>query len=336
MKPSTPPNVPSDDVRQANDRSPGPIGVAGSTATTAAADGEPAARRAEGPLAPPSSGRPARGKPSRWRLLSSGKARFGLVMMGVVLLVALLGPLFAPHTASEIVGVPYQPPSDGYPLGTDGGGQDVWSRMLHGGRTLVWMSLAATLLAIATGTAIGLLAAFSKGRVDAALMRVLDVLLAFPSIVLVLLFVSVLGPRPWLLVLLVAISQMPSIARVMRGSALPVIERDYVQWCRAGGMGTWRILTREVLPNVASPLLVELGLRLMWCISLLAGLSYLGYGLQPPAADWGLMVNQNRNALAIQPWSVIAPIAAIGVFTIGGNLLAEGMARSISRTEGKR
>jgi peptide/nickel transport system permease protein len=270
------------------------------------------------------------------RLTSSTRSRIGLSMMFLVLLVAILGPIFAPHTASEIVGLPYEGPGNGHLLGTDNGGQDVFSRLLRGGRSLVWMSIAAAVLAVAAGTAIGLMAAFSKGRLDALLMRCLDVLLAFPSIVLVLLFVSVLGPRPWLLVVLVAVTQMPSIARVMRGAAMPVIERDYVEWCRAGGMGTTRILTREVLPNVASPLLVELGLRLMWCISLIAGLSYLGYGLQPPAADWGLMVNQNRNALAIQPWSVLAPIAAIAVFTIGGNLLTEGMARSIARTEGRR
>lgn len=271
-----------------------------------------------------------------WRLTSSLRSRIGLGLMGAVVLVALLGPWLAPHGASEIVGTPYAGPGSGHLLGTDNGGQDVLSRLLRGGRTLVWMSLAAAFLAVAAGTAIGLFGAFVKGRADGALMRFLDVLLAFPSIVLVLLFVSVLGPRPWLLVLLVAVSQMPSIARVMRGAAMPVVERDYVQWCRSVGMRTSRILVREVLPNVASPLFVELGLRLMWCISLLAGLSYLGYGLQPPAADWGLMVNENRNALAIQPWSVLAPIFAIGLFTVGGNLLAEGMARSIARTEGTR
>lgn len=278
-----------------------------------------------------------RGLSRSLRLVTSGgRARTGLVLMGAVLLVALIGPWVSPYGPAEIVGTPYESSASGHLLGTDNGGRDVLSRFLHGGRTLVWMSLAAALLAVFVGTTVGLLAAYYKGLTDAILMRVLDVLLAFPSVVLVLLFVSALGPRPWLLVLLVAISQMPSIARVMRGAAMPVIERDYVQWCRAVGMRTSRILFREILPNVASPLLVELGLRLMWCISLLAGLSYLGYGLQPPAADWGLMVNENRNALAIQPWSTLAPILAIGVFTIGGNLLAEGMARSIARTEGTR
>lgn len=271
------------------------------------------------------------------RLLTSGtRSRIGLLLMGAVILVALIGPWIAPHTPAEIVGVPYETSGPGKILGTDNGGRDILSRVLHGGRSLVWMSLASALLAIAVGTTIGLVAAYYKGLVDAVLMRVLDVLLAFPSVVLVLLFVSALGPRPWLLVLLVAVSQMPSIARVMRGAAMPVIDRDYVQWCSAAGMSTSRVLAREILPNVASPLLVELGLRLMWCISLLAGLSYLGYGLQPPAADWGLMVNENRNALAIQPWSMLAPIAAIATFTVGGNLLAEGLARSIARTEGTR
>lgn len=270
------------------------------------------------------------------RLLASSRVRVGLAMMLLVIIVAIFGPLFAPHGASEIVGLPYEQPGAGKPLGTDGGGQDVFSRLLRGGWSLVWMSLAAAFLAMSVGTGIGILAAYAKGRVDGILMRTLDVLLAFPSVVLVLLFVSVLGPNMWLLVVLVAISQMPSIARVMRGASMPVVDRDYVQWCKAVGMRTRRILVREVLPNITSPLLVEFGLRLMWCISLLAGLSYLGYGLQPPAADWGLMINQNRNALATQPWAVIVPIVAIAIFTVGGSLLAEGLARTIARTEGTR
>jgi peptide/nickel transport system permease protein len=268
------------------------------------------------------------------RLLRTGRAKVGLGLIVATVLVALLGPLFAPHTASEIVSTPYAPPGDGIPLGADNLGHDVLSRLLWGGRSLVWMSLTAAVLSVAVGTLIGLVAAQSRGFTDGLLMRSVDILLAFPSIVLVLLVVALLGPEPWLLVLLVALSQIPSISRVMRGAALPVVTRDFVDWARAAGVPRWTVLWREVLPNVTSPLLVEFGLRLMWCISLLAGLSFLGYGLQPPAADWGLMVNESRNALSTQPWAVLAPITAIAIFTVGGNLLAEGAARSLARTEG--
>lgn len=255
--------------------------------------------------------------------------------MGIAFGIALVGPFVAPYSPAELVGAPYDVPQSGLLLGTDALGRDVLSRLLWGGRNLVWMALCATALGLALGTTLGLLAAFSKGMVDEIIMRMIDIKMAFPSVVFSLLFVTMFGPGLILLVILVSLSQAPGVARVIRGAAIPVVEREYVLWARAIGLPTWRILIGEVLPSVTSPILVEFGLRLMWAISLLAGLSFLGYGIQPPEADWGLMVNESRNALGIQPWAVLAPIAAIAVFTIGGNLFADGMARVIARTEGK-
>ncbi|URK86395.1 ABC transporter permease (plasmid) [Rhizobium sp. RCAM05350] len=195
------------------------------------------------------------------------------------------------------------------------------------------MSLAATAFGITLGTFLGLLGAYFKGIVDEVIMRVVDINMAFPSVVFALLAVTMLGPGKLLLVLLVGFSQAPSIARVVRGAALSIVEREYIQYAQAIGLPSHRILLKEVLPNVTTPLLVEVGLRLMWSISTLAGLSFLGYGIQPPAADWGLMINENRNALSIQPWAVIVPIVAIAMFTIGGNLFVEGIARAMGRTD---
>lgn len=277
---------------------------------------------------------PGRGqKNSLLRGLLSARTCIGLAMIGGVVSLAAFGPYFAPYSPSELVSVPYEPPGADVLLGADALGRDVLSRFLYGGQNLVWMAVAATLLGIGVGTTIGISAAFFRGMVDGLLMRFVDLKLAFPSVVFALLFVTMLGPSKVLLVFLVGISQAPSVARVIRGASLSVVGRDYIQWARAVGLPTWHILFREVLPNVASPLLVELGLRLMWSISLLAGLSFLGYGIQPPNADWGLMVNESRNALTIQPWAALAPICAIAILSVGGNLFAEGMARAIGRTE---
>ncbi|MQB46227.1 ABC transporter permease [Rhizobium sp. ICMP 5592] len=267
------------------------------------------------------------------RVFRSARTSVGLGLMILVAAVAVFGPFFAPYGATELVGVPFDVPQYGSPLGMDFLGRDVYSRFLNGGSSLVWMSLSASALGLVLGALIGLSCAFYKGWTDMLLMRLVDVKLAFPSVIFVLLIVTVVGPGKALLVILVGISQAPSVSRVIRGAALSVVNLEYVQYCRAIGLSGPRIIATQILPNVATPLLVEAGLRLMWSISLLAGLSFLGYGIQPPSADWGVMINENRNALSIQPWAVIAPIAAIAVFTIGGNIFAEAVLRSLGRTD---
>ena len=139
---------------------------------------------------------------------------------------------------------------------------------------------------------------------------------------------SIVGPKPWLIVAVVGLSHAPRVARVMRDAALAVVERDFVKAAEATGVRRWRIMAGEILPNVTGPLMVELGLRLTYSIGLIAGLSFLGLGLQPPAADWGLMINENRVALTVQPWAVVLPVAAIAVLTIGTNLVTDGLARA--------
>ena len=178
------------------------------------------------------------------------------------------------------------------------------SRFLHGGLSVLWMSAAATVIGVATGVIVGLVAAYSRNWLDDVLMRGNDVVLAFPQIVLALLAVSALGPKLWLIVLVVAIGHAPRVARVMRGAALEVVERDFVKAAEAVGEKRSRIVLGELLPNVTSPLLVELGLRMTYSIGLVAAISFLGFGLQPPAADWGLMINENRLAITVQPWAV--------------------------------
>jgi peptide/nickel transport system permease protein len=262
--------------------------------------------------------------------LRLGRTKIGLGIVVLIVAVALLGPLVAPHSPTEFVGVPNTPPGGEAAFGTDALGRDVLSRFLHGGLTVLWLSAAATLLGIALGTVVGLVAAYSRNWLDDVLMRGNDVLLAFPQIIFVLLAVSAIGPKLWLIVLTVGLTHAPRVARVIRGAALEIVERDFVKSAEVVGEKRWRIVFAEVLPNVTSPLLVEIGLRMTYSIGLVAGISFLGFGLQPPAADWGLMINENRLAITVQAWSVLLPVIAIGLLTIGTNLITDGLSRTLA------
>jgi peptide/nickel transport system permease protein len=259
-----------------------------------------------------------------------GRTRVGLAIVAVIVIVALAGPLVAPHSPTEFVGVPNSGPGGEAAFGTDALGRDVLSRFLYGGRTVLWLAAASTLLGMVVGVVVGLIAAYSRNWLDDVLMRGNDVLLAFPQIIFVLLAVSAVGPKLWLIVLTVGLTHAPRVARVMRGAALEVVERDFVKSAEVVGERRWRIVFGEVLPNVTSPLLVELGLRMTYSIGLVAGISFLGFGLQPPTADWGLMINENRLSITVQPWAVLLPVAAIGLLTVGTNLITDGLSRALA------
>jgi peptide/nickel transport system permease protein len=248
--------------------------------------------------------------------LRLGRTRVGLAIVAALVLVALAGPLVAPYSPTEF-------------------GRDVLSRFLHGGRTVLWLSAAATLLGITVGTVVGLVAAYARNWLDDVLMRSNDVLLAFPQIIFVLLAVSAIGPKLWLIVLTVGLTHAPRVARVIRGAALEIVERDFVKSAEVVGEKRWRIVFAEVLPNVTSPLLVEVGLRMTYSIGLVAGISFLGFGLQPPDADWGLMINENRLSITVQPWAVLLPVIAIGLLTIGTNLVTDGLSRALAGIDRK-
>lgn len=259
-----------------------------------------------------------------------GRTRVGLAIVAVIVVVALVGPLVAPHSPTEFVGAPNSGPGGEAAFGTDALGRDVLSRFLHGGRTVLWLAAASTLLGMVVGVVVGLIAAYARNWLDDVLMRANDVLLAFPQIIFVLLAVSAIGPKLWLIVLTVGLTHAPRVARVMRGAALEVVERDFVKSAEVVGERRWRIVFGEVLPNVTSPLLVELGLRMTYSIGLVAAISFLGFGLQPPTADWGLMINENRLSITVQPWAVLLPVAAIGLLTVGTNLVTDGLSRVLA------
>ncbi|WP_246456101.1 ABC transporter permease [Nocardioides mesophilus] len=248
--------------------------------------------------------------------------------MSVLTLLVIVGPWIAPYSSSEFVGAPFTLPSGSAWLGTDGLGRDVLSRFLSGGRSVLAMSLLAAVSGVGAGAFIGLFAAHAGGLVDGLLMRLNDVLLAFPQIIFTLLVLTCFGPHTWLIALTVGMTHAPRTALVIRAAAVQVAERDFVKAAEAAGESRARIIFAELLPNVSSPLLVEFGLRLTYSIGLVAAVSFLGFGLQPPAADWGLMINENRIGITTQPWAVVVPVAAIGLLTIGVNFVTDAIARS--------
>jgi len=261
-------------------------------------------------------------------MLRLGRTRIGLVLAGLVVLAVLLGPLLDGRSPTAFFGPPFAAPSGAAPLGTDQLGRDVLTRFLHGGGTLLGISLLATLVGVGAGVAIGLVASYAGRVADEALMRSLDVILSFPAIVLPLLFISVLGNKWWLIVLTVAVIHAPRVARVVRGAALGVVEQDFVAYASALGLSRRRVLLGELLPNITAPLTVELGLRMTYSIALVAALAYLGFGASPPAADWGTMINDNQVGITLNPWPVLLPVLAIACLTIGLNLVTDGFARA--------
>jgi peptide/nickel transport system permease protein len=275
-------------------------------------------------------------KPARLlrQALRLWRTRIGLVLAGGVVLIALIGPYIAPHGPADFVGAP----NSTHPgiFGTDHLGQDVWSRFLNGGRSILWIATAATVIGITSGALVGLVAAYSRNSLDDVLMRAMDVILAFPQIMLALVALVTLGAKSWLIILAVGLTTTPRVARVVRGAAQPIVERDFVAAADALGVPRWRVLFAEVLPNVMSPLMVETGLRLTYAIVLVASLAFLGFTPNPNGADWGLMIFENRIALSVQPWGVMLPVIAIGLLTLGTGLIGDGIARAAAGIDRRR
>lgn len=268
------------------------------------------------------------------RAAKSTRGLFGLILAGTIVLIALVGPWLAPHSPTEVLAAPFSPPSKELLLGADILGRDALSRILHGGAALLGMAVLATVLSVGSGAILGVVAAYFRGTTDSIVMRFGDVLLAFPQLVLALLFISVFGPHWWLIVLAIALAHSPQIARVIRSSALDVTERDFVSAAEAIGLPRRKIILAEILPNLATPLMVETGLRLTYSIIFISALSFLGLGQPPPAPDWGVMINENRLGIQVNIWPVLVPAVLIALLTIGTNLFTDAFSRASLRVGG--
>jgi len=279
-------------------------------------------------------------RPKQWATIlrdtwSYGRTKVGVGLFAFILLLAVLGPAVSPHSPTQFIGLPFASPSHAALLGTDNLGRDVLARLLWGGWSVVSLSALATGIGMALGVTLGLIAGYAPVWLDEIVMRLLDVVLAFPSIVFALLLVSIEGPKLWLIVLAVGMGHAPRVARVARGATLEVAQNEYVESTEVLGVSRGRILFGEILPNITSPLLVEFALRLAYSVGIIAALSFLGFGIQPPNADWGLMINENRIALSVQPYAVFVPVLLIGILTIGVSLAADGLSRAIVGIERK-
>lgn len=256
----------------------------------------------------------------------------GLVITVLVVLFALLGPLLAPRGENEVAGPPF---SSQRFFGTDYLGQDVLSRVMYGGTSILLIAVFATILGMVLGVLIGVVAAYAGGWWDEVIMRLNDVTLAFPQILLTLLVLTAVNqPKAWMIVVLIGFSHAPRVARLARGVALGLVSRDFVHSAEALGERRTRVIVAEVLPNMNAPLLAEAGLRLTYSIGLVGALGFLGFSTDPGAANWGSMIRENQLAMSSQPWGVLAPVLIIGLFTIGTNLMADGVAQINQRGGG--
>jgi peptide/nickel transport system permease protein len=247
----------------------------------------------------------------------------GIVVLSIAL--ALAAPWLSAHDPLEIADASLSPPSSLYLLGTDQLGRDVLARILFATRTSLSVACLSAAVAFASGTMIGLVAGYASGLVDALMMRLLDILQAFPALLLAIALVAALGPNLPNLVLTMGVLFTPRFARVARASTLSVRERDFIAAAIGLGVSPIRIMFRHVLPNVAAPLIVEASLTATLAILTEASLSFLGLGVQPPEPTWGGMIAESTAVMSIAPWLAISPGLAVVFVVVGFNLVGDGL-----------
>jgi peptide/nickel transport system permease protein len=268
-------------------------------------------------------------------LTSTPTGLIGFVLTSAIVVVGLFGPLLAPHRPEFSVSVPFDGPSGDYPFGLDYLGRDVLSRWLSGGRSVLLLASAATLIGVLGGLVIGLVAAYRRDWVDGALMRSTDLILGFPPLLLFLLVLVSFGNRLVPLVAVIGLYHAIRMSRLVRAAARDVMVLPYIEACRARGDAATHVLGREVLPNILSPVLIDAGFRLIYSVIIIASLSFLGFGIRPPAADWGLMISENRSALQLNPWATLIPAFTLAQLSVGVNLMTDARARATGAEIGR-
>lgn len=269
---------------------------------------------------------------SAWRqLLRSSEGRLGLVLTALMLGMIATGHWFAPYSPTESgVGLPAEVPSLSHLLGTDGLGRDVLSRLLTGGNLILMIAFAGVTLAYVLGGAIGAFAAYRGGVFDMAVIRTFDLFIALPSLLIFLVIIGALGNSTPVLILTLTFVYVSLAGRTVRGAAQAQVMSDYVAAAQARGERTSAILFREILPNMAAPVIADYGLRLAYGIVTIATLNFLGLGVQPPTPDWGMMVSESRNIITLQFMAVLAPMVAIASLAVGLNLIADSLSRHLT------
>ena len=270
-----------------------------------------------------------------WRRIPLS-ALIGLILTSAIVLTAIFAPWIAPYDNGKVIGDVWAAASDKSLLGTDNLGRDLFSRMIHGARITLTIAGAATALSFIVGSILGFVAAVSGGRIDMFLSRGVDLLMAIPTLILALVVLSVLPSTVTVLVLVLGILDSTRVFRLSRAVAVDINVMDYVEAARLRGEKTAWIVFSEILPNALTPLVSELGLRFIFAVLFLSGLSFLGLGVQPPDADWGAMVRENKEGIVFGIPAALIPAAAIGVLTISVNLVADWILNRTSDLKGGR
>jgi dipeptide transport system permease protein len=268
-----------------------------------------------------------------WQTFSANRgALIALIVFSLLVLAALLAPWLSPHSPIDQNRILLLAPpvwQDGgtwtYPLGTDELGRDILSRLLHGGRVSLGIGLASVLLSLIPGVLLGLLAAFYEKHLGVVLMRIMDVMLALPGLLLAICVITVLGPGLMNTVIAIAIGSLPSYTRLTRAAALGELPKDYVTASRVAGASTFRLMFIAVLPNCTAPLIVKASLSFSAAILEAAGLGFLGLGVQAPTPEWGAMLASSRDYIERAPWVVTLPGLAILVAVLSVNLMGDGL-----------
>ena len=265
-------------------------------------------------------------------VLRTNTGRIGLAVVTVHVVLALIGPWITPFPPTEYhIQDQYSSPNSTYWLGTDEKGRDVFSRVLAGARSIIWIATAGTILGVTLGTIVGVTSGYLGGRTDQVIMRIVDWFLAVPSLLLAILVINMATQRlpnvdeSIIIIGIIGISFMPNNSRVIRSATLAIKPLEFVQSARLRGEPTLYIMFREVLPNVLPVVGVEATIRLSFALLLTAGLGFLGLGVQPPEPDWGKMVSENAIILDVAPLASLAPGIAMASLVVGINLLADGI-----------
>jgi peptide/nickel transport system permease protein len=270
-----------------------------------------------------------------WRTLKSApiSAWFGMAVILFYAFCAIFAPFIAPHTESEIVGKAYQVPSADFWFGTDQIGRDTLTRVLYGGRNTIGIALLTTLLSFAIGGILGVYCAVTRGIVDQILSRIVDALMSIPVLIFALMLLAVFGKTILILILILAVLDSTRVFRLARNTALSVAVMDYVEAARLRGEGMMWIVIREIVPNIATPLIAEFGLRFCFVFLTISALSFLGVGIQPPTADWGSMVAESKSLITFGRIQPLIPAGAIALLTVAVNFVVDWF---LQKTSGLR
>lgn len=252
-------------------------------------------------------------------------ASFGLFVILLYLIAAIFAPVIAPYGEAEIIASAFAPADKQMILGCDQLGRDMFSRIIYGARNTVGLSLVITFLAFIMGTFLGLYAALKGGLMDQLLGRAVDMVMSIPALIFSLLLLSIFGTNSWSLILVIAVIYTPVVFRLARSVAGNIVVMDYIEAARLRGESSWYLMLREILPNASAPLIAEFGLRFCFVFLLIAGLSFLGLGIQPPTADWGSMVRENASLITFGEYTPLIPAAAIALLTVSINFVVDWM-----------